>query len=288
MSEEKLKRETLDAWQDTIETVTSRAGKLILAADADIAAVHRLQGVSAQLPSREAAQEMSESELEEAVYETACGVVDAGINLTLSPTADVLTGSNSWLECRTLADDPKIASRMVRSYVRGARRAGLKTSLKHFPGHPVLRGHLGTQEATVPSSLDALQAQWGAFRVGIEEGVSAVMMGPARFEAVQPATAGSLSAELISLLRGELEFGGLVMTCDIDHKATIGNRSTGDVTVEALGAGADLILLSPKAVPHIEEVAASIEKAVETGRLDAMRLKAAAAAVYKVADYRSA
>jgi beta-N-acetylhexosaminidase len=105
---------------------------------------------------------------------------------------------------------------------------------------------------------------------------------------VQPATAGSLSAELISLLRGELEFGGLVMTCDIDHKATIGNRSTGDVTVEALGAGADLILLSPKAVPHIEEVAASIEKAVETGRLDAMRLKAAAAAVYKVADYRSA
>jgi beta-N-acetylhexosaminidase len=288
MSEEKLKRETLDAWQDTIETVTSRAGKLILAADADIAAVHRLQGVSAQLPSREAAQEMSESELEEAVYETACGVVDAGINLTLSPTADVLTGSNSWLEGRTLADDPKIASRMVRSYVRGARRAGLKTSLKHFPGHPVLRGHLGTQEATVPSSLDALQAQWGAFRVGIEEGVSAVMMGPARFEAVQPATAGSLSAELISLLRGELEFGGLVMTCDIDHKATIGNRSTGDVTVEALGAGADLILLSPKAVPHIEEVAASIEKAVETGRLDAMRLKAAAAAVYKVADYRSA
>src|ERR1700744_3793416 len=97
-SEQKLKRETLDSWQDTIETVTSRAGKLILAADADIAAVHRLQGVSAQLPSREAAQEMSESELEEAVYETACGVVDAGINLTLSPTADVLTGSNSWLE----------------------------------------------------------------------------------------------------------------------------------------------------------------------------------------------
>jgi beta-N-acetylhexosaminidase len=286
MSEQKLKHETLDAWRDMIETVTARAGKLILAADADIAAVHRLQGVSAPLPSRETAQGMSEAELEEAVYATACGVVDAGINLALSPTADVLTGSNSWLEGRTLAEDAKTASRMVRSYVRGARRAGLKTTLKHFPGHPVLRETPGTQEAAVPCSLNELRAHWGAFRVGIEEGVSAVMMGPARFEAVQPATAGSLSAELISLLRKDLEFGGLVMTCDIDHKSTIGSRSLGDVTVDALGAGADLILLLPKAVPHIEEVAATIEKAVATGRLDAMRLNAAAAAVFRLADYR--
>jgi beta-N-acetylhexosaminidase len=39
-------------------------------------------------------------------------------------------------------------------------------------------------------------------------------------------------------------------------------------------------------VPHIEEVAATIEKAVATGRLDAMRLNAAAAAVFRLADYR--
>ncbi|WP_235851351.1 glycoside hydrolase family 3 N-terminal domain-containing protein [Paraburkholderia acidicola] len=285
MSEQRLKRETLGAWQDAIRTVTTRAGKLILAADADIAAVHRLQGVCAPLPSREAAQRMSESELEQVVFEAACGVVDAGINLVLSPTADVLTGKNPWLEGRTLADDPETASRMVRAYVRGARRAGLKTTLKHFPGHPVLRGHPGSLDATVPSSLDELRAQWGAFRVGIEEGVSAVMMGPARFEAVQPVTAGSLSAELIALLRRELDFGGLVMTCDIDHKATIGNRSLGDTTVDALLAGADLVLLSPKAVPHIDEIAVSIEKAVQNGKLDATRLKAAAAAVHKLADY---
>ena len=138
---------------------------------------------------------------------------------------------------------------MVRSYVRGARRAGAEDNSEALPWASVLRGHPGTQEATVPSSLDELRVQWGAFRVGIEEGVSAVMMGPARFEAVQPVTAGSLSAELIALLRGELEFGGLVMTCDIDHKATIGNRPLGDTTVDALAAGADLVLLSTKAVP---------------------------------------
>ncbi|RKF31475.1 glycoside hydrolase family 3 N-terminal domain-containing protein [Paraburkholderia fungorum] len=287
MSQQRLSRETVEAWHGAIEIATARAGKLILAADTDIAAVHRLQGVSAKLPARDAAQRMSESELEQACFETARGVVDAGINLALSPTAEVLTGSNQWLEGRTLANDLQTASRMVRSYIRGARRAGLKTTLKHFPGHPVLRGHPAKDEATVPSSLDELRAQWGAFRAGIEEGASAVMMGPARFEAFKPATAGSLSAELIALLRGELEFKGLVMTCDLDHRATIGDRSVGDTAVDALAAGADLLLLSPKAVPHIEEVAAAIVKAVEGGKLDPSRLDTAVSTVYQLADYRS-
>ena len=119
MSEQRLSRETVEAWHSAIEKATARAGKLILAADADIAAVHRLQAVSAKLPSRDAAQRMSEFELEEVCFEMACGVTNAGINLALSPTADVLTGSNQWLEGRTLADDPETASRMVRSYIRG-------------------------------------------------------------------------------------------------------------------------------------------------------------------------
>ena len=286
MSEQRLQRETADAWHEAIEAVTARAGNLILAADADISAVHRLQGISPKLPSRHAAAQMPDAELEQVCFKMACGVFDTGINLVLSPTADVLTGSNQWLEGRTLADDSRIVSRIVRSYIRGARRAGLKTTLKHFPGHPVLHGHPAKDEAVVPLSLDELRAQWGGFRAGIEEGVSAVMMGPAHFEAVAPPTAGSLSGELIALLRRELEFGGLVMTCDLDHRATIGDRSVGDAAVEALGAGADLLLLSPNAVPDIDGIAAFIVGAVESGKLERSRLNAAANAVYKVAEYR--
>lgn len=280
MSEQRLRRETLEAWHGAIETSRARAGgQLILAADADIAAVHRLQGVSAKFPSREVAQCMPESELEKVCFEVACGVRAAGINLVLSPTADVLTGHNQWLEGRTLADDPETASRMVRSYIRGARRAGLKTTLKHFPGHPVLRGHPARDDAAVPSSLEELRVQWGVFQAGIDEGADAVMMGPARFEAFQPAEAGSLSTALIAILRTELQFSGLVMTCDLDHKATIGNRSIAEAAVAALQAGADLLLLSPNAVPHIGEIVRSIVAAVESGKLKLSRLEAAAGAV---------
>ncbi|WP_321852392.1 glycoside hydrolase family 3 N-terminal domain-containing protein [Burkholderia diffusa] len=288
MNAERRSHETLDAWRSTAEKAAARAGDMVLAADADIAAVHRLQWLTSPLPSRDDAQRMPPRELEDLCFEMAKGVAQTGINLVLSPTADVVTGRNLWLSGRTLANDPVLAAGMVRAYVRGARRAGLKTTLKHFPGHPELTGHPATSDATVPLSLDGLRSLWAPFEAGIEEGVDAVMMGPARFQAIQPAVAASLSGELISLLRVELGFSGLVMTCDLDHKATLGDRALGEVAVAALAAGADLLLLSPKAVPRIGEVAAAIASAVTGGRLDSSRLQGAFDSVSAAAERRPA
>ncbi|WP_186173209.1 glycoside hydrolase family 3 N-terminal domain-containing protein [Burkholderia gladioli] len=286
MSASRLAIETAEAWQRGVEAARSRAGgSLILAADADIAAVHRLEGVAGRLPSREAAAGLAEPELERVCEAMARRVRETGINLVLSPTADVLTGPNPWLRGRTLADDAPGTARQVRAYVRGALRAGLATTLKHFPGHPVLDGHPARDpRARVPLALDALRAQWAPFQAGIAAGASAVMMGPASFDAVQPPAAGSLSAALIGLLRDELGFTGLVMTCDLDHPATLGDRSLADTVVAALGAGADLLLVSPRAVPQLETLAQAIVAAVERGVLDAQRLEAAAAKVRGLAE----
>ncbi|MGK8973053.1 glycoside hydrolase family 3 N-terminal domain-containing protein [Burkholderia cenocepacia] len=100
--------------------------------------------------------------------------------------------------------------------------------------------------------------------------------------------AASLSRELISVLRTELGFSGLVMTCDLDHRATQGDRALGDVAVAALAAGADLLLLSPKSVPRIAEVAEAIVRAVADGRLEASRLQAAFDSVSAAAGRRPA
>lgn len=288
MSAERQRRETLDAWRATAEQASARAGNVLLAADADIAAVHRLQWLTSPLPNRDDAQRMSPRELEDICFDMAAGVAQTGINLVLSPTADVVTGRNLWLSGRTLADDPVLAARMVRAYVRGARRAGLKTTLKHFPGHPELTGHPATSDATVPLSLAALRSLWAPFEAGIDEGVDAVMMGPARFDAVQPPVAASLSSELMAVLRQELGFSGLVMTCDLDHRATMGDRALGEVAIAALAAGADLLLLSPKAVPRIGEIADAIASAAASGQLDSRRLQAAFESVSAAADRRPA
>jgi len=284
MSESRLQAETLEKWQRFTGTAKELGGPLLLAADADISAVHRLQGISPALPEPERARAMGIVELEEACFQVATAVRNAGVNLLLSPTADVMGGTNVWLQGRTLSDDVDRAAAMVGAYVRGVRRAGLASTLKHFPGHPVLLQLPATEVAVVNESLDQLRAYWPAFQAGVNAGADAVMMGPAIFSACEPPVAASVSPELIGLLRQELGFKGLVMTIDLDHRSTIGDLSLGEVAVAALNAGADLLLVSAKAMPEIPQIVRAITAAITQGRLSQERLEAAAMAVSTLAN----
>ncbi|WP_297832888.1 glycoside hydrolase family 3 N-terminal domain-containing protein [Pseudomonas sp.] len=284
MGASRLESETLEKWQRFTGTAKNFAGPLILAADADISAVHRLQGVAPALPELDLARVMDLAELEDACFQVATKVRDAGVNLLLSPTADVVGGTNVWLQGRTLSDDVNRAAAMVGAYVRGVRRAGMASTLKHFPGHPVLLRQPSVEEAVVTESLDQLRAYWPAFQAGVDAGADAVMMGPAIFAACEPPVAASVSPELIGLLRDELGFKGLVMTIDLDHRSTMRNSSLGEVAVAALNAGADLLLISAKAMPEIAQIVCAITAAVARGTLPQERLDAAALAVSALAN----
>lgn len=196
-----------------------------------------------------------------------------------SGLADVVAGRNPWLTGRTLADDIDGASRLVSAYVRGLKRAGIASTLKHFPGNPVITGSPATEEARVPLTMAALRPYLAPFKAGIEAGADAVFLSPALFDALSPPKSGSTSPELVGLLRKELAFTGLVITCDLDHRSTMKDKDLGEVVVETLEAGADLLVLSPAATPHLEVLARAIERAVREGRLSLERLKAASAAV---------
>lgn len=284
MSASRLESETLETWQRFTDTAIALGGPLLMAADADISAVHRLQGIAPALPEPEVARAMGIVELEEACFHVATAVRSTGVNLLLSPTADVVGGTNVWLQGRTLSDNVMQTAAMVGAYVRGVRRAGMASTLKHFPGHPVLLRQPSTEEAVVTESLDELRVYWPAFQAGVNAGADAVMMGPAIFAACEPPVAASISPELISLLRHELGFNGLVMTIDLDHRSTIGNLSVGEVAVAALNAGADLLLISGKAMPEIPQIVRAIVSAVAHGRLPPERLDAAAMAVSTLAN----
>ena len=284
MSSERILEETSDRWQRLISNARARADGLLAAVDADISAVHRLHELTPPLPALAVAQAMLPEALEEVAYAVGQAAFHLGVNLVLSPTADVVTGPNPWLTGRTLGPDIETVSRMVVPYIRGLQRAGVAATLKHFPGHPTLTGHPAMEMATVPGGWDAMTPMLEPFRAGIAAGARAVMMGPAVFEATDPPVAGSISPQLMTLLRRELDFGGLVMTCDIDHPSTLLQDGVAATVVAALCAGADLVLLSPNAAKTMPSIVNAICKAVETGRLDRERLQAAAAAVRQLAS----
>ncbi len=284
MRPSRIALETADAWRSMLEGLRERSGVLLAAVDADISAVNRLHVLTPPLPTLSEAQGMEPDELEAIVAAYGRAARELGVNMVLSPTADVVTGPNEWLRGRTLGGDVATVERLVRAYVRGAGSSGMQTALKHFPGHPSVTGQPSSTEARVSGSLDDLRPTMAPFAAGILAGAEAVMMGPAIFEGVDPPVAASISPTLIRLLRSEFAFRGLVITCDLDHRATQRDASIEDTAVAALRAGADLLLLSPASIPAIPAIAGAIASAVDAGQLDAARLEAAAAATLAAAS----
>ncbi|KQS83072.1 MULTISPECIES: glycoside hydrolase family 3 N-terminal domain-containing protein [unclassified Rhizobium] len=284
MHPDRIRDETAETWHAVADQIRGIAGPALIALDADISAVHRLHRLTAALPTLSDSVGMTDEAFTDKIRTMAQDARRLGINLLLSPTADVVARDNPWLAGRTLGDDIAEVSRLVAAYVRGAKQAGIGSTLKHFPGNPVITGLPATQEARVPMTMDELRPYLAPFKAGIEAGADAVFLSPAIFDAVTPPQPGSISPDLIRLLREDLAFSGLVITCDLDHRSTMGDRSLDQTVVDALIAGADLLLVSPAAMPHLGILAQAIVKAVEDGRLPLERLQSASAAINRVSS----
>ncbi len=195
----------------------------------------------------------------------------AGVHWALAPVADVNNDpGNPIINLRSFGEDPERVARLVAAFVQGARAGGILTSAKHFPGHgdTAVDSHLALP--TIPGDRARLdRVELAPFRAAIAAGVDAVMLGhlavPALDASGRPA---SLSHPIATdLLRGELGFDGLVVTDAMEMRG-VGSVWMGEAVVQAVEAGADVVLL-----PEDPRVAIqSLVRAVEEGRLSAARL----------------
>ena len=141
---------------------------------------------------------------------------------------------------------------------------------KHFPGnagedpHRVLP-ELGISKATYES--DYLPR----FASAIRNRVSSVMLSHVVFGAVDPELPASLSPAVVGgELRRRLRFAGVAITDDLDMKALSSTLSPERSAVEALAAGADLLMLTD--MRSAVRVRDAIVAAAREGRLDPRRL----------------
>ena len=100
------------------------------------------------------------------------------------------------------------------------------------------------------------------FKEAIQAGLGGVMVGHLQVPALEPdrITPSSLSHSIVTdLLRGELGFNGLVFT---DALAMKGVAAESDVTVKALKAGNDMVLVQQ----NVEKAQESVVQAIKDGR----------------------
>jgi beta-N-acetylhexosaminidase len=107
------------------------------------------------------------------------------------------------------------------------------------------------------------------------------MVGHPVYEALDPSNPASLSPAVLELLRSGFGFDGVAVTDAFSMAGVREGRTLGEVTVEALIAGEDLLIVDNP--PEVAEVLAVIEQAVADGTLGRDRLAEAAGRVRRLA-----
>ncbi|MBI1745807.1 MAG: glycoside hydrolase family 3 C-terminal domain-containing protein [Acidobacteria bacterium] len=198
-----------------------------------------------------------------------------GIHWVLAPVADVNNNpDNPSINVRSFGEDPNLVARMVSAYVRGVQENGAIATLKHFPGHgdTSVDSHIGL--VTVNADRQRLEAvELIPFKAGISRGAGAVMTAHVAVPSLthDPGVPATLSPRILTtLLREELGFQALVVTDALNMGGITKTYEGGEAAVQAVAAGADVLLIPPK-----PEVAINgLIEAVQSGRLSKARIDA--------------
>jgi beta-N-acetylhexosaminidase len=214
-----------------------------------------------------------------------------GVDFNLGPCLDVLTERYSPnIGIRSYGKDPKVVARYGVARIRGMARGGLSACAKHFPGkgHSPLDAHL--RLPTIDSSLEEMRAlHLPPFIEAIAAGIEAVMTSHPVYPKLDasgvPAT---FSRRIVGdWLRGELGFGGVIVSDDLEMGAVSEACPIGEATVRTAAAGHDLLLVCHTA-PAQRAAAAALVAAYRERRLPLDECEAAAERVRRLRLSRAA
>ena len=212
---------------------------------------------------------------------------ELGFNVDFAPVSDVLSNpDNTVIAKRSFGSDEKLVSEMVPAAVRGLEEQGVTSCLKHFPGQG--NANLDTHEGLAVSerTLDELrELELKPFCAGVEAGARMIMVG----HFVIPEVTGegipaSLSkAVMTDLLRDEMGYEGVIITDALNMGAITEQYSSDQACIQALEAGADLLLMPE----DFKTAYDGVLKAVQEGRITEARINESLSKIYRI-KYRNA
>jgi beta-N-acetylhexosaminidase len=184
--------------------------------------------------------------------EQADGMRSLGVRLNLAPVLDINRDIFSTQDrftriyARAISSDPDVVAEVGVLYCLELERRGVRCTAKHFPGLGRVRGDTHLQDAALsapPSELAS--SDWIPFRAALERTRAWLMIGHVRLTAIDSELPASLSPRVLSILRRDWRFAGVLITDDLSMAATRkSDVGLGPGAVLALANGVDLLLLS--------------------------------------------
>lgn len=267
-------------------TVSMSKYPLFLAVDEEGGSVRRIGGSSIEVPEiGDMASVGAGGDTMEA-YNAGASIAsylyELGFNLDFAPVADIVADSeNSAIGDRSFGSDPAAVGGMVAAAVGGLQDTGVSSCLKHFPGigGTTEDTHKGT--ATTEKSLEDMKvSDFVPFQSGIDAGTHFVMVSHVSAPNVTgDDTPASLSDKMITeILRGELGYDGIVITDALNMTAITENYTSDQAAVQALKAGADMVLMPEDFKAAYDSVLA----AVNDGTIAEERINESLRRIYRI------
>lgn len=257
-------RATTQAVSDAVRA-DGRDFPAILGVDQEGGSVEHLRGIATEFPpfvyagaAVAAGQKDGERVVREAAAATGLELRDYGFTWVFAPVADVTVGdADVTIGSRSPSTDPAVAGRTVAAAVTGFDEAGIVSTVKHFPGHGRATANSHDVLPVVEAPLAELErVDLPPFRQAIDAGAPAVMMAHVDVPAIAPGLPGSVAPAMYDYLRGDLGFEGVTITDSMGMGGVLGRPKP---TVQALKAGADLILMPVDTAVAHELIAEAIE-----------------------------
>jgi beta-glucosidase-like glycosyl hydrolase len=249
-----------------------RAGRpLLLASDLERGAGQQVAGLTEFPPPLALASLREPAVVRWAASVTAQEARAVGINWVFAPVADLdLLPENPIVQTRAFGANPNDVATYVRQWIEGCQASGALACAKHYPGHGRTAVDSHVTLPVVDASASDMEADQVPFTVAIQSGVASIMTAHVAYPSLDssglPAT---LSRTLLGRLRGADRFDGLVVTDALIMDGALVGRRESDAAVEAVQAGADL-LLYPNDARRVRE---ALESALSSGVLSQDRLK---------------
>ena len=203
----------------------------------------------------------------------------AGCTVNFAPCVDVNSRSdNPVIGVRSFGSDAEQVARQGSAWVAGLQSTGVAASAKHFPGHGDTTQDSHVALPVVNRSLEELRRrELLPFIAAIDAGCRLIMTSHILLPHLDPRHPATMSRIVLQdLLRGELDFSGVVVSDALDMTGASGSLGMASAAVAALRAGCDLLCLGTDNTDgQLAEIEQAVSGAVADGTLAYKRVSEA-------------
>ena len=266
--------------KDQVKTLIAdinKAGKsagltpLFLGIDQEGGAVARMDDKLIKVPPAEEVGKMPVEQAVSLAKQSGAELKDLGFNINFAPVADLgLTYGRSY------STSPDEVVRYAGAVGKAYDEAGLWYSYKHFPGIGKTDVDLHADTSIVPISKETLLSEDTKVFIDLikqsKSNTYTIMVYHAMYPQIDPDHPASLSKAIITdWLRKDIGYNGVVVTDDMDMGALANHYTFGDMAVQSILAGSDILLVCHE-YEHMQEAYNGLMKAVKDGRISKERL----------------